>query len=274
MSLATRAAAALKGSIKATLAPTATPAALEHKVRETKARLTELERQHAMACLDWADRGDASERDRLAAEIAATRTDLSSLALALTAARERIAAEERAREASLHASRVHSMTMHMRAAEKHAATLAEALTKAAEARRGLLESSAKARQSTPTPLPRGCLTEAALLDRLIANEMFRVSHKMKSGHLPGSVPPSILTKEDPEAIPALFDQLKQAHDFGIGVVRGEISAPQTPAGIVAASADASAAQREPIAEPPEVDTDALTTFIPPDVSPKKLTVGE
>jgi hypothetical protein len=276
MNLASRAAAALTSGIKSTFvqATIATPAALERKLRDTKARLAQLEHQHSAACLQWAESGDASERDHLAGLIAAVRADLSSLQLALTEAHQRIAAEERAKAASLHASRAHSMTMHFRSAEKHAAALAEALTKAADARRGLLESSAKARKAAPTPLPMGSLTEAALLDRLICNEAYRVSHKIKLGHLPGSVAPTISTKENPEAIPALFDQLKQAHDFAIGVVRGEVSAPQTPTGIAAAAADASAAKREPITEPPEVDTNALGPFVAPDLSPQKLSLTD
>lgn len=269
---ASRVSAALKGTINTLATSSATPAAIERRVRDAKERIAELERQHAIACLDWLDRNDASKRDQLAAEIAAVRTDLSALEVALKASHERIAAEGRARASSLHASRVHSATMHLRAAEKHAAALADALTKAAEARRGLLASSAKGRAAAPIPLPRGSLTESALLDRLIANELHRVSFEKKTGSLPGSVSPSILTKEDPEAITPLADQLRQAHDFAIGVMRNEIAAPQTPAGIVTSAADATASQREPIADPPEVDTDALGPFVAPDLQPQKLSL--
>jgi hypothetical protein len=277
MSLASRAAAALTSGFKPKMP--ATPAEIVGKVREAKARVTDLERQHSAACLAWADTNDPSERDRLGAEVAAARVNLASLELALKAAHNRTAAEERARLASLNASRVHSMTMHLRTAEKAAAELVDALEKAGDARRKLLAASAKARVSAPSPLPAGSLTERGMLDRIIANEMYRVSHTAKIGALPGGKPSSLSTKDDPNSIVPLAEQMKQAHNFAIRVVRGELADPRTPTlpvgDSVAPLADLpQRAEQSTIAEPMEVDWSSVGPFVPPDTSPRKLSISD
>jgi hypothetical protein len=205
------------------------------QIADTEGRIKQLERDHARACLDWADDpSNASVRDKASADLYTARVDLAALQSALKMARERNGQDERRRLAALNASRLHSCTMHLRAAHKAATELSAALEKAAKARRVLLEKSAKARASAPSPLPRGSLTEAGVLQDLIANEMHRVSHdagtpKQKgTGALPGSRAPSLLVKDDPASITPLADQLEQAHDWSLNVVRGEIAIERTP----------------------------------------------
>lgn len=248
------------------------PASVEKiaaKISETTARIKQLERDHARACLDWADDPNANKatRDKLSDDLHAARVDLASLQSALSMARERSGQEERRRLAALNASRLHSCTMHLRAAHRAATELSAALEKAAKARRVLLEKSAKARASAPSALPKGSLTEAATLDALIANEMHRLSYdagtpKQKgTGGLPGSKPTSLSTKDDPASIVPLADQLEQAHDWSLNVVKGEIAIDRTP--LIAAQVASDMAKLEAVA-------DAVTPADVPDVNPADL----
>ncbi|HLG45279.1 MAG TPA: hypothetical protein VKY24_03470 [Reyranella sp.] len=198
-----------------------TPAAVAARLQPIRERLADLQRQHSDAALRWAETGDAADRDRLAAEIIATKADISALEAAFAAAGEREAAEGRRQSSALRASRVHSATMHLRAAERAADDLATALKAAGEARHKLLKASAKARVSAPDPLPPGSLTEHGVLDRLMANEMHRLTHDRKLGALPGSKPASIMVKDDPGSQVPLAAQLREAHDHAIVALRGD-----------------------------------------------------
>src|SRR5258708_7091705 len=114
-----------------------TSAQLAVRVRVAEQSIADLESRHATVSLQWAtDSSSGRELHKLEGDRAAARRDLRALRAARAGAGENEQAGERARAASLHASRVHSMTMHLRAGEKFAAALADALTKAAEARRG------------------------------------------------------------------------------------------------------------------------------------------
>lgn len=211
------------GVITGTTAPATagtTPAALAARLKPIRERLADLQRQHSDAALRWAETGDAADRDRLAAEIIATKADISALEAAIGAASDRDAAEGRRQSSALRASRVHSSTMHMRAAERAADDLAAALKAAGEARHKLLKASAKAKLSAPDPLPFGSLTEHGVLDRLVAHEMHRLTYDRKLGALPGAKPASLMVKDDPGAQVPLVAQLRQAHDRAIEALKG------------------------------------------------------
>jgi hypothetical protein len=263
--------------------PALTSADLAQRRRQAERRLSALESQRdelALAALAGSD-AERTALDDHDADIAVERKALVDIAAAIRAAEAREAAEERQRLASLNASRVHSATMHLRSAERAAAELAEVLAKAGEARRKLLAASAKARLSAPSPLPAGSLTEAGVLDKLISGEMHRLSYDRKAGALPGAKPPSLLTKDDPAAIEPLTDQLRQAHDFAIAVLKGELAEPRTPTLPIgengAPLVDVTSTEKSAspaIAEPPEVDWSNVGPFVPPDTTPRKLSIAD
>jgi hypothetical protein len=110
--------------------------------------------------------------------------------------------------------------------------------------------------------------------------MHRLSFDKRTGALPGSQPPGLQTRENPGAITPLVEQLKLAHDRAIGVLKGEIASDRTPtlpldqAGNVIVERAPPKIERPVIVEPPSVDIEALTTYIPPDLSPVKLSIGD
>jgi hypothetical protein len=276
MSLAYRAVAALTSTVKP---KSVTSAELAVRIRAAEQIIVGLEVRHAAASFAWAsDSSNAKELDALEADLTAARREVRALRAAFALAEENERAEDRARLASLNASRVHSAVIHFRAAEKAAADLAEAITKAAEARRKLLSSSAKARVSAPSPLPLGSLTEASVIDRLVANEMHRLSYVAKAGALPGSQAPSLQLKANPDAIEPLADQLRRAHDYSIAVLRGETVEPRTPMLRIIEPGEVAAPQREhveqPLPEVPDFDPATLRPFVAPDLKPIKLTIGD
>jgi hypothetical protein len=227
MSIISSIADAIVGTIPKS--PTTTPpAVIERRIMEARGRLQELKRQHGMACLDALDSGDTTTLDKLAADVEREERDLARLELALRAAHERALASTRAENTALRASRTHSATMHARSAEKAGQELSDALANAGAAYHKLLHSSAKMRVSSPDPLPLGSLTEPAILARLVQGEMHRLTWRTKTGGIPGSQPPSLQTREKPDAIKTLVDQLRQAHDRAIGVLKGEIASDRTP----------------------------------------------
>jgi hypothetical protein len=84
------------------------------------------------------------------------------------------------------------------------------------------------------------------------------------------------SREDPEAITPLADQLKLAHDRAIALLKGEVASDRTPVLPVGENGGplvdlTPVKPKAPlIASAPEVDTEALTTFIPPDLKPTKM----
>jgi hypothetical protein len=250
----------------------ATVEKINQQIANTTASIKQLERDHARACLDWADDPGSNRavRDKISADLHAARIDLASLNSALTMARERNGQEERRRLAALNASRLHSMTMHLRSLERASAEVSAALAKAAEGRRKMLAAAAKARASAPSPLPRGSSTEANVIDALIANEMHRVSWDAKHGGLPGAKAPTLSVKEKPEAIAPLQDQLRQAADWSINVVKGEISVERTPPAVAQIASDN--AKLEAVAD--AVIGPAPADFDPADLQPGTKTATE
>jgi hypothetical protein len=245
---------------------------LQKRLDAANQRVRELEADYATAALEWAS-GEpkaGAQRDRAAEALTVAKRDRDALAAALRLAREAAASEDRARLAALHAGQIHGMTMRLRRAERAAEELADALEKVGDARRKLLAASADARTSAPSPLPLGSLTERAILERLISQEMHRLTYDQKLGALPGSRPADLMTKDNVAAMVPLADQLRMAHDRAIAVVKGEaadpgiVHAPQVPVADPALEAEELAGERiaggavlPRVDEAPEYDADAL-----------------
>jgi len=245
---------------------------IEAKIASARVRIVQLQSDHARECLRWADTGDATERDKLADQLATARVDLASLQSALSMAKQRNSQLERERLAGLNASRLRSCTMHLRAMETAAAELSAAVEKAAHARRKMHAAAVKARTSAPSAMPKGSLTEASVIDGLIAHEFHRLSYdpsvkgKPSTGGLPGAKPPTLWVKDDPASIPALVDQLKQAHDWAITVLKGEIATPLAEA----QTDDKAKLIEQPVSDQPEV----IGEFNPADLQPGTRTAAE
>jgi hypothetical protein len=221
----------------------ASVAEIETKIASAKERIVQLQNAYARSALSWVDSGDATERDRLAAELAAARVDLVSLKAALTMANARDNQIERERMAGLNARKLHSMTMHLRTMEKAANELTAALERVADARRKMHAAAVKARLSAPGGMPKGSLTEPSTIDVLIQHEQHRLSYEPATAKgkgdpgLPGAKPPSLLQKDEPGKLEPLSDQLRRSHDWAISVIRGLISPDHTPQVVAQVVAD-------------------------------------
>lgn len=282
MSLLSDIAGAIVGSTPKPLAGT-TPVVIEKRIRDSRARLADLRHQHATACLDALD-GNATERDRLGAEIEAEERDLARLELALGAARDRAVEEARQQNTALRASRVHSATIHFRSREKAARELQEALEAVGKAWRDLLAKTDKAFASAPDPLPAGSMMTVASLKELVAKELFRVSGQPGALHrgraLPGADPHDVTNTGNPDAVEPISSVIRRVDDHAIALLRGEIAPDRTPLprlgenGAPLVDVASPEKSNETIAEPPEVDWSSVGPFVPPDTSPRKLTVSD
>jgi len=259
--------------------PNANPAALERRARDAQNHLAELEREHSLAALAWAETGDSAELDRLDAAILAKRKNLAALTAAVKGSHEKAAAEHAERQASMFASRLHSATIHARNREKAAAELQQACERAGEAWRKLLASTDKFIAAAPMPLPAGSMTTVAMLRRAIECELFRVSGEAgalnRNRALPGSDPHDIGKTGNPDALRRLADVVRDADEHALATLKGKQPVASAPAaGIVPAVAEQpmEAIERPELPEAPEVDKSALVPFQAPNLPPIKLTV--
>ncbi|MBI2805870.1 MAG: hypothetical protein HYX68_12895 [Planctomycetes bacterium] len=257
--------------------PNANPLALERRARAAQDHLAELERQHGMAALTWAETGNSAELDRLDAEITAERKAVAALTAAVKAAQEKAAAEHAERQASMFASRLHAAAIYARRREKAVAKIQQGSELMGEGWRELLTSTDKMVAAAPAPMPAGAITSIAQLRHAVERELFRVSGEAgalnRGRALPGADPRDVGKIGDPNAMPKLADVIRDADEHALATLKGKQPAASAPVVVPAASQEAVEADERPVlVEPPEVDESALVPFQAPNLPTVKLTV--
>ena len=203
---------------------------VEPKLRAAESVLAALESEHGTLALnDALDEPGASEALadwRIRVDV--QRQQVRTLEAAHVAAVEYDSRQQRAALAELHKTKLRSVEQHFYARDKAAMDLTAALTNAATALKAMYDRSDKAQRCCPEGVqwPPQSLCAPGELHRLIAGEIYRVvseGHPAGKCRFPGGAT-NIRDIEQPWAIPALVDVLRDATKISLDILHGRRAA--------------------------------------------------
>jgi hypothetical protein len=208
----TKARERITGAPSAPQAPSIAP-----RLQAARDRLAVLQAQHDELALD-ATLDVAGAKERLAtliAEIATARDALATLKGAHTAAEKRDAEVIRDQRAALRKAQLASVKAGLQKRDEAAVKLAEAIGKAVEQWKEVVKQSEKAEAACPvgSAWPSGAVTALNALQRIVANELYRVDggHALggASRSFPGASPTDFVSLGDASKIVPLATRLSE-----------------------------------------------------------------
>ncbi len=212
MSILTKARERITGAPSAPQAP-----AIASRLQVARDRLAALQAQHDELALD-ATLDVAGAKERLAtliAEIATACDAVATLQGAHTAAEKRDAEVIREQRAALRRAQLASVKAGLQKRDEAAAKLAEAIEKAVEQWKEVVKQSEKAEAACPvgSAWPSGAVTALNALQRIVANELYRVDggHALggASRSFPGASPTDFTSLGDASKIVPLATRLSE-----------------------------------------------------------------
>lgn len=196
------------------------------KLKYAEAELTALESQHGAAALEAVVGGSDTALAALNRDIAKARETVATLRAAHTAAVERDEATVRAQRAALQKTQINAVRKHLEARDAAAVALEATIKEAVKQYHEMLDRGVKAQSACPLgmPWPMGSLCEPDPIAKMVTYELYRVSASPGDEDrraFPGSISPNADFTWNPEAIPAIASEIKQASAHVLASLTGK-----------------------------------------------------